>query len=182
MKTQTAILCFLLALTSCADGEDKPVAPHEEPAAKVAAPKVKTADLICPQTAILRQAEKVSDYGGEAPDPSQVVAEARMTHIEGDCAYRKDGIDIAFALHMQAARGKRLGGSQTSFPIFVAVVDPADTVLNQQVITAQFEFSGAKRVAELDQNLHVFIPLAESALQAGPDYRVLVGFQGAGRE
>ena len=168
---------LLLALSGCADSADKPAATKEEHAVKQGAEKLKTEELICPQTAILQRAEKVSDYGGEAPDPSQLVAEARMKSVAGDCAYRKDGIDIAFTLHMQALRGKRLGSGQVGFPLFIAVVDPADTILNKQILTAQFKFSGSDKTTDSDEPLHVFIPLSEAALQAGPDYRVLVGFQ-----
>ena len=104
------VLLLAMTLAACADSGDKPVAPKDEVSAKPAKQQSKTENLICPQTAILEQAEKMFDYGGETPDPSQLVAEARMTAVKGDCAYRKDGIDIAFTLHMQAARGKKLSG------------------------------------------------------------------------
>ena len=175
------ILFLIMALAACA-GADKSAASKDTDAVPVKAEthRLKIADLICPQTAILGHAQKVSDYGGEAPDPAQLVAEARMTAVKGDCAYRKDGIDIAFTLHLQAARGKRLGGGQVGLPIFIAVVDPAEKILNKQILTAQFKFSGADKITDIDEPLHVFIPLSEVALQSGPDYRVLVGFQGGG--
>ncbi len=172
------ILFLVLVLAACGGG-DKPTVSKDtdDVPAKTEAKKLKLTDLICPQTAILEQAQKVSDYGGEAPDPAQLVAEARMTAVKGDCAYRKDGIDIAFTLHLQAARGKRLGGSQVELPLFIAVVDPAEKILNKQTLTAQFKFSGSEKITDTDDLLHVFIPLSEAALQSGPDYRVLVGFQ-----
>lgn len=172
-----ALLALVLTLAACA-GDDKPdEAKKAENEAKTAAPKIKTDDLICPQVAILQEAEEISDYGGEEPDPSQLVAKARMVSIAGDCSYRKDGIDISFSLHLTARRGPRLGGEQVSFPYFVAIVDPAENIPSRQVVTAQFKFSGLDKTAEDDEALHVFIPLPQKDQLSGPNYRVLTGFQ-----
>jgi hypothetical protein len=176
MKKFSALV-LLLALAACA-GSDKPEESKKEVAeTKPAAQKIKTDNLICPQVAILQEAEEVSDYGGEEPDPAQLVAKARMKSIDGDCGYRKDGIDITFTLHMAAARGPRLGGAQVSLPYFIVVVDPAENILNRQIVTASFQFTGSAAIIDSLEPLHVFIPLPETALQAGPYYRVLVGFQ-----
>ena len=44
---------------------------------------VKAPTPICPQVAIVRELEGISDYGTETPDPSQLVSQARMSSIEG---------------------------------------------------------------------------------------------------
>jgi len=170
-------LCFLFALTACAGG-DKPEPEGDLPPPK---PDVKTEYLICPQVAILRQSDEVFDYAGEKRDEVNLVAKAHLKSVEGDCGYRKDeddptGIDIAFTLKAAASRGSRLGGSEFSIPYFIAVVDPSDNVLSRQVLTAKFEFSGDKQIAELEEPLHVFIPASVPDLASGPDYRVLLGF------
>jgi hypothetical protein len=171
------ILFALLVLAACADSDKS--APKDTPPAK---PELKTENMICPQVAILKQADEAFDYGGEKPDAAQLVAKARLKAIAGDCAYRKDdeekgsGIDIAFTLQEVAARGPRLGGDQIGFSYFIAVVNPAENILNRQIMTAQFKFSGDSKVAETNEPLHVFIPLPETSLAAGPDYRVLIGF------
>ena len=159
-------LVLLLVLAACG-GADKPDEVKKEDA-KPAVAKTKTADLICPQVAILQKAEEIFDYGGEKPDPSQLVSKSRMKSIRGDCAYRPDGIDILFNLNMVAERGPRLGGSQVSFPYFIVIVDPDENVLSRQVVTAQFKFSSSDKVAEDAEPMHVFIPLPESKLIAGP--------------
>jgi hypothetical protein len=173
------VILALLVLVACAD-DDSPNTPKE----KSAKPEVfKTDHLICPQTAILEAAQETFDYGGEKSDPSQLVAKARMKSVTGDCGYitKHDddptGIDINFTLHMVASRGKRLGGTQASFPYFIAVIDPVDTILSRQTVTAHFQFDGSDKTTVIDEPLHVFIPMAETAMEAGPDYRVLVGFR-----
>ena len=176
-----ATLLVLLALTACGGGDKPKVAEEELPSPE---PEIRTDNLICPQVAILRQADEVFDYGGEKPDSLQFVAKAHFKIIEGDCAYRKkensSGIDIAFKLHASAIKGPRLGGNRVSFPYFIAVVDPTDAILNRQVVTAQFNFSGDDKLTEIVEPLHVFIPLSAKELITGPSYRVLVGFTKAG--
>jgi hypothetical protein len=100
-----------------------------------------------------------------------------MKSITGDCSYHKDGIDIAFTLHMASRKGPRLGGDQVSFPYFIVIVDPAENILSRQVMTAHFKFSGLDKVSVDEEPLHVFIPLSQTAMLAGPDYRVFVGFK-----
>ncbi len=168
------LLIVLFALASCA-GDSKP---ESEAPPK---PEVKTKHLICPQVAIVKEAEEIIDYGQEEADPSKLVAKAKMTKIEGDCAYRKgeasdSGIDIEFRLQSIAMRGPRLEGSKAGFPFFVAVLDPGDTVINRQMLSANYRFSGEGKLAELNEAMHVFIPLPEESLIGGPDYRVLIGF------
>jgi len=169
------LLLAVLTVAACVSDDDKSDASKHDK--KTDQAKVKTDDLICPQVAILSEVQEKFDYGGEKPDPSQLVASAKMKSVEGDCAYQATGIDIAYTIHMVAKRGPHLGGDQASFPYFVAIIDPADNIISRQVITATFKFSGADKIAADDEALHVFIPLAQAAQEAGPAYRVLAGFE-----
>ena len=175
MKKFGALL-LLLALVACGgdkgDDAKKPDAEKKE-----APPKINTADLICPQVAIVQELQERHDYGGEEAAPDQLVAKARMKSIEGDCSYHPDGIDILFTLHLAAARGPRLGGNHTSFPYFVAIVDPSENIVSRQTVTAQFKFHDKDKVSEDDEAMHVFIPLPQAAQLGGPNYRVLTGFE-----
>ncbi|MFA4993757.1 MAG: hypothetical protein WC521_00405 [Bdellovibrionales bacterium] len=175
-------LLILLALVACSSNK-KPEVSEE---ISMPEPEIRTDNLICPQVAILRQADEEFDYGGEKPDVTQFVAKASLKQIKGDCAYRKDeddptGIDISFKVRVSAMKGPRLGGNQISFPYFIAVVDPSDAVLQRQVLTAQFRFTGDSKVAEIEEPLHVFIPVSAKNLITGPSYRVLIGFTKSSR-
>lgn len=176
MKKYGILFAFFLTLAACASDSDKKNTPTEP-----AKPEIKTDNLICPQVAILQEAQEVMDYGGEKANPAQLVAKARLKSVEGDCAYRtkdnKSGIDIKFTLHEVAERGSRLGGDQVTFPYFIAIADPDDNVIDRQVMTAQITFKGDDKVTEQDEHLHVFIPLKPDVLLAGPSYRVLIGFK-----
>ena len=176
------LLFVLFALASCGGGNDKPKVAEEE---IMPEPEIRTDNLICPQVAILRQADEEFDYGGEKPEVSQLVAKAHLKNIEGDCAYRKNsdppGIDISFKVHASAVKGSRLGGDRVSFPYFIAVVDPVDAILNRQVVTAEFKFLGDDKVSEIVEPMHVFIPMPAKELITGPSYRVLIGFTKSSR-
>ncbi len=132
---------------------------------------------ICPQVVIVRELDRISDYGTESPDPTQLVAKALMNNVNGDCAYQKDGIDIAFDLTMVAVRGPRLGGNHVSLPYFIAVADPDHKILQKELMTADFHISNDEKTVEKTESLHVVIPVAKDKTDTGPNYQVLLGFQ-----
>jgi hypothetical protein len=181
-------IIFLSMLTACgsSDDKDKPVSTNQdkedakekskEEAKKAAEKKILP---ICPQVAIIRELDDMHDYGTEKPSADQLVSEARMENVEGDCAYQENGIDITFDLNFIAGRGPRMGGNHASFPYFIAVVDPEENVLNKDKMTAEFKFSDDKDKKIVDQTepLHVFIPLPQDKRDTGPGYQVLLGFQ-----
>jgi hypothetical protein len=134
--------------------------------------------LICPQVAIVHELDTIRDYGGaQQPAANQLVAASRMQSVSGDCGYQDDGIDIAFELDFTAARGAHLSGRNVEFPFFVAVIDPDGHILNKNQMTEKFHFKDEDKTAERSDNLHVFIPMPKDQHKAGPNYRVLTGFQ-----
>jgi hypothetical protein len=179
------ILSMILIIAACA-GSDKGESTKDENSkdggTKNESKKDENTDdnkstPICPQVAIVRDLDVMKDYGREKPDPTQLVAQAKMLSITGDCEYQKGGIDVTFAVNMVAQRGPRLGGLHTGFPFFTAVVDPSETILNKENMTATFGFSSEHMLADDTESLHVFIPLSKNNRANGPSYRVLVGFQ-----
>lgn len=181
------VLVVSFALTACGSDDDaKPDADKQETSKadkdeqKLAAlkePKIKAPEPICPQVAVVRGLDLVKDYGNESPAPDQLVSAGKMTKIEGDCAYTDEGVDVKFTANMAMKRGPRLGGSHVSFPIFVAVLDPAGTVLNKNQMTVEVSFSSDETVTFHAEPLHVFIPLTKAQKTLGPNYKVLAGFQ-----
>ena len=162
---------MLAACSSDEKSDDRPGDTKESTA------EVSKTTLICPQVAIVRDLGDIHDYGTEDADASQLVAEARMNAVDGDCAYGKDGIDVRFSISFISARGPRLGGQRTSFPYFIAVIDPEDTILNKDRMTEDFHFSSNDKVSEKSEDIHVFVPISKEKLSLGPAYRILVGFQ-----
>ena len=154
------IVCLFLlplALTACSSTED-------------AKPK-----RLCPQTAFVRELERVNDYGADMPDEKTLVAAAKMKSVDGTCDYRDEGVDVNFTLKIIAGKKERLGGDKIGFPFFVSIIDPEGKILSKELMTADFEFSGDKKTAERTEILHVFIPMAKDA--DGTNYQVLMGFQ-----
>jgi len=180
MRFWLFLCASVFLLSACgSDDADKHVAEkaEEKPA------KHKTVEApppICPHVAIVGNLDLLRDYGGEAPAANQLVSAAKLVGIDGDCEYRDDGIDVAFQLKVAAKRGPRLGGTHVSFPYFVAVLDPSDTILNKDQMTAEFHFASDETVTNHTEPLHIFIPLAKDKQTEGPSYRVLIGFQRPG--
>jgi len=159
--TRTPMIYLLLlgfSLVGCAGGE---TAGKSKP--------------LCPQVAIIRSLEKAEDYANEAPDPANLVAVAAMNRVEGVCKYEDEGADIDFILSLAAEKGPRLGEGRATFPFFVSLVMPDDSVRAKEIMTAAFAFDGEAKGARLDQPLHVFIPLAKG--EDAASMRVLMGFQ-----
>lgn len=167
----------LLALTACASDDKAAAGKTDKDKAGQTEAVQDQPKPICPQVAIIHELENIRDYGTEKPDPSQLVGEARLQSLNGDCEYEDNGIDITFTIAGIAARGPRLGGDQVGFPFFVAVVDPDGKILNKDQMTADFKFSDGARIATANEPLHVFIPLPKDKDETGPNYRVLAGFQ-----
>lgn len=134
----------------------------------------KKTERLCPQTAIVRELERINDYGGDAVDEKNLVAAAAMRGVNGKCEYRDDGVAVDFSVDMIAGKKERLGGERVSFPFFVAVVDPNRKILSKELMTAEFYFGG-KKTAEQQENLSVFIPTEKDA--DASYYQVLIGFQ-----
>ena len=89
MKLRNLILAGCLFLVACAS----------EP--------VVVPSKICPQVAIIRGLQKVSDFGLEAELPSNLVSSAQLVGVEGQCnlhegdADKEDdlrGVDVNFTL------------------------------------------------------------------------------------
>lgn len=129
----------------------------------------------CPQVVYLRDLSVASDYARSEPAPENLVSSARIQSLEGSCSYGEEGLNVDFTLTMQAVKGPRLGGQEVSFPFFVAIVKPDDSILAKDVMTASFAFKEGEKTALLAQPLHIFIPLGET--ETANDYRVLSGFQ-----
>jgi hypothetical protein len=173
------IFCCVLALAACESESDKQAAERmkTEKAEETAAAKIEKIIPICPQVAIVRDLDAITDYGSEKPAPDKLIAGAKMLSVDGSCQYRDEGIDIKFDLNFVAMHGARLEGHHVDFPYFIAVVDPAGAVLNKDQMTIKFDFSSDSKTAQNAESLHVFIPLAKDKRQSGPGYQVLMGFQ-----
>ncbi len=130
---------------------------------------------LCPQVAILRDVERVEDYGREAADPSNLVAIAVMKKIDGSCKYDDDGVNVVFDLGLAAEKGPRLGSDQISFPFFVSLVTPEDKVRAKEMMTVLFAFPSGGKLVEKTEPLRVFLPLKPE--EDASSYRVLLGFQ-----
>lgn len=157
MQRTLPVVAALLALAGCATDEGEKLQRR------------------CPQTAIVHELERATDYGKDEVAPQNLVARAVMHGVTGGCQYGEDGVEVDFTLALAAEKGPRLGGSSVSFPYFVSLVEPDRAIRGKELMTANFAFEEGKKSAESAEPIHVFIPLAKDD-DAG-DYQILAGFQ-----
>lgn len=171
----------VLSLGACgsdSDDKDKPDMQDDKQAEHHQADALPKKEIlpICPQVAIVRTLDVLRDYGGEKPDPSELVFSATMLGVDGECEYTDTGVDMTYTLSLAAERGPRLGGKTMGAPYFVALVAPDGKIISKDRMTATFSFDG-NRVADVAEPLHVFLPLPKDKRDTGPNYQVLMGFQ-----
>ncbi len=155
MGKKVLLFAVFLSLTACAGDKGPPRS--------------------CPQVAVLRDLERIEDYGSDTRDPANLVALAAMRGVEGSCDYKGEGVEIAFELLIGAEKGPRLGGDQIGFPFFVSLINPDGEVRSKEIMTTQIVFPAGGKSAQKSEPLRVFIPLKEG--ENGAFYRVLMGFQ-----
>ena len=128
----------------------------------------------CPQTVVVRELDRMSDYGTETPEPQNLLAHAEITGLGNKkCTFDEDGVNLHFDLAMKAERGPRLQGDSINFPFFVAIVRPDHTILTKKRLAAAFTFHGQGASAEPTENLHILLPSPANT----EGTQILIGFQ-----
>ncbi|MBV8548885.1 MAG: hypothetical protein JO126_05465 [Alphaproteobacteria bacterium] len=176
-----AIGLVVMGLGACGGDDDDKDKPDTQNELKIGSHKPETGPKkevlpICPQVAVVRKLGVLKDYAGEKPDPKQLVSTTKMLGVDGDCEYTDTGVDITFSLSFAAERGPRLGGKVVNAPYFVALVSPDGKIISKDRMTAKLDF-GSDKVADLQEDLHVFLPLPKDKRDVGPNYQVLMGFR-----
>ncbi|MGB4100679.1 MAG: hypothetical protein WBK91_02055 [Alphaproteobacteria bacterium] len=130
---------------------------------------------VCPQVAAVRDLAQIVDFGrDDTPGFSRMVSAGFIGKIEGDCAFRRESIDVDAGIRLTAQRGPGLGGDRVELPYFIAVVGPGDVPVSKQNLTAVFRFGKHDKESETVENIHVNIPTSEGDVGG---WRVLIGFQ-----
>lgn len=92
----------------------------------------------CPRPAILDGAQTLERRTG--PGPAELAWRATMTGFSGGCRYDGDGVALQLAIDLAIVPGPGgRGGAPVEVPWFVAVVDPAGTVIDKQTFTLRQE-------------------------------------------
>lgn len=97
----------ILLVAGCSNDEDEDNAP-------------------CPEAKVLAEPSELTRFTeGEGQDPTDILFEARMMRVTGECSYDLDGgdIEIELELLMDVIRGAALDDNEVRFSYFVAVAE-----------------------------------------------------------
>ena len=135
----------------------------------------------CPRVSVLKQTSQLILYGqGPGRDDANVAFALELGDVASDCDHRIDdedggGVEIEFALSIDATRGPAAETDRLSVPFFVAIAGPDRQIVAKEVFTAQiiFEDDGAR--ARTVEEMVQWIPLGPGEFGLG--YETLIGFQ-----
>jgi hypothetical protein len=132
----------------------------------------------CPKVAVLSDAAHLTVYrDGPGRDLTDVVFEAELGRIAGDCVYKKrnTSVTVEMKLAVVARRGPADRDRAAVFEYFVAIVDSQSNVLARQEFRSQVTFRPEQTQLVSLEELEQVIPLKRD--QPGSDFDVLIGFK-----
>jgi hypothetical protein len=130
----------------------------------------------CPKVAIVDELSTLSRYRpGAGRDPTDVVFEAELVGVKGNCATTRERTLIDMELRIDVVRGPAASGRVAEFEYFVAVADGEDLILVKETFNTRIEFEGNRTRAVNVEELEQLIPLKAGARAS--EFKVWVGFQ-----
>lgn len=130
----------------------------------------------CPQAGILKDAQQLTKFlPGPGRDLTDVAFEVRLANVRTRCAYGESGVKIDMLVDIAAERGPADKSRKAVFSYFVAIADPAGTVLARERFTALIPFVPNISRALAAEELEQMIPLPRG--RSAENYRIIVGLQ-----
>jgi hypothetical protein len=144
---------------------------HHQPETAKADPVPPT----CPTVAIVPQLAQASKFDGDGSGYSALSYTASLSGLTSHCTFQDSGIAIDATFKLMAQQGPKGQGGTVDFPYFVAVLDPAGTVLQKSLFPAPLTLTAQQARIGSKESFHDFIPLADQS--AAGAYAVVIGFQ-----
>jgi hypothetical protein len=131
-------------------------------------------EVTCPAAAIAPDLDAVAIFPpGSAADPATLQAAGKIFSINSQCNGEKGGIvvntSIVFNMVRQSPNVQRV-----EYVYFVAVIDSARNILNEQRFTLAADF-GSASFRQYVEKISVHLPLDH--VSSGDGYTVVTGFQ-----
>jgi hypothetical protein len=135
------------------------------------------AEAACPQGIIPADSAHITRFrDGPGRDLTDVLTEGQIYDILIQCKYDKQSVTVDLQIGVIGMRGPADRSRNADFEYWVAIVDPADKIVERSSSRAVFQFKDNEtRITLVKDDLEPYIPLAD--LKAGPNYQIIVGFQ-----
>jgi len=136
--------------------------------------KTSAESLTCPSGAATPGLDVAPLFSGAGRTRDDVSAAARILAVKTSCAEEDNGIRVDVTVSFSIVRGSpQVQNSQ--FTYFVAVVDAASKILNEQRFGLAAHFVGSENFLATTENITVHLPVKRVA--EGGNYGVVAGFQ-----
>ena len=135
----------------------------------------------CPRVSVLKQTSQLTLYGaGPGRDDANVAFALELRDVASDCDHSIDdeeggGVEVEFALSIDAIRGPAAETDRLSVPFFVAIAGPDRQIVAKEVFTTEIVFEDDGARARTVEEIEQWIPLRPGEFGLG--YETLVGFQ-----
>ena len=135
----------------------------------------------CPRVSVLKQTSQLTLYGeGPGRDDANVAFALELRDVASDCDHSVDdeeggGVEVEFALSIDAIRGPAAETDRLSVPFFVAIAGPDRQIVAKEVFTTEIVFEDDGARARTVEEIEQWIPLRPGEFGLG--YETLVGFQ-----
>lgn len=158
------IASMVLWLAGCASDEDEDNAP-------------------CPAAKVLGEPSELTRFrDGDGRDPTDVLFEARMMRVVGECSYDADGgeIEVELEVLMDVIRGPALDGGAVSFGYFVTVTelvrggDSEPVIRNKETFPVETTIPTGRRGLRYRDLLEITIPRPDN--RSVENYVLYLGF------
>jgi len=135
----------------------------------------KQADLTCPKVLPAPGADTIVMFGPGGHDAKDVIFGGRIYDLQGKCLHDKVGLTVNADIVFYGERASRELPNVT-FPYFVALIDPADKVMQEEGFKVPINFVPGERYRQSPvEHISVHLPIKNTAV--GGAFTVLVGFQ-----
>ena len=112
---------------------------------------------------------------GAGRDLTDVLAQLRIADVVADCRYDRQGVTIDLQVAIAAERGPANRAGKQEAEYFVAVVDPAGTVVQRQSFRVDFTWPDNRARVGVVEDLEP--RLANVSRERAGGYRIWVGLQ-----
>lgn len=128
----------------------------------------------CPVPAIVGGVESAS-FGdaGLTEEPSRIVYRTAMPGFGGGCLYRRGDVLVRLTVDLTAVPGPAYDGRPLTVAYFVAVANPAGTVVDKQVFTARFPPPRDREAVSVQDRIEQVLAGVTEA--DGPGWKIYLG-------
>jgi hypothetical protein len=135
-----------------------------------------TARMTCPKVIAAPGAETIVVFAGSGHAEKDVMAGGKIRSVGGACTPEKVGMKIDTEISFEAQRVNNEVISATTFPYFVALVDPDQHILREDGFQLEVKFIPGEPYRRMPaERITVHVPVKDKS--AGAAYTVVVGFQ-----